>query len=63
MGKKVDLDKMRSVGTLRSGYKNATRTYIKDQRGSKQVEHFDGRVDTEIRPKAVRIGTTIKETD
>jgi hypothetical protein len=58
MGKseKVDLDKLRSVGTLRSGYKDSTKTTIKDSRGSKQVEHFDGRVDAVVRPKPVRIG-------
>lgn len=54
---KIDLEKYRSIGFNRPGYKTKTKTTIKDERGSKQVEHFDGRVDAEVRPKSVRVAT------
>lgn len=57
MGQKIDLNKYRSIGNLSEGYKRSTRTTIKDDRGSRQVEHFDGRVDAEVRPQVVKIGT------
>lgn len=61
MGKKIDLEKYRSIGYNREGYKTSTRKTIKDVRGSNQVEHFDGRVDAEVRPEAVRVKATPKE--
>jgi hypothetical protein len=61
MAPKIDLEKMRSIGYNRPGYKTSTKKTIKDARGSNQVEHFDGRMDAEIRPKAVRIKLTAKE--
>jgi len=57
---KIDKDKYQSIGYNRTGYKTSTKTEIKDDRGSKQVEHFDGRVDAEVRPKIVRIGSKFK---
>lgn len=52
-----DRERMASVGYNRPGYKTSTQTTVKDARGSKQVEHFDGRVDAEVRPRITKIGT------
>lgn len=57
----MDLEKLRSIGHLSSGYKKSTRETVKDARGSKQVEHFDGRVDAEIRPRSVKVKAKAKE--
>lgn len=50
-----DREKMASIGYQTPGIKESTRTTIKDERGSKQVEHFDGRVDAIIKPAAVKL--------
>ena len=59
MGKEVDLDKLRSIGNLRPGYKGSKKD--KPHRdaqgqldGGKEVEHWDGRQDAHIQAKAVR---------
>jgi hypothetical protein len=54
---KEDRQKMASVGYNRPGYKTSTKTTVKDSRGSNQVEHFDGRIDAEIKPKIVKLST------
>lgn len=61
MGQKIDLEKYRSVGSLRSGYKKSARTTVKDGRGSRQVEHFDGRVDAHINAPTVVVKGQPKE--
>lgn len=63
MSKKVDLEKLRSVGSLRSGYKDSTRTEVNRNRyhTGKQIEHWDGRQDAIIKPKAISLKTTVKE--
>ena len=60
MGKltKKELEKMRSVSYNRSGYKTSSKKTIVDARGSNQVEHFDGRLDAEIRPAAIPLTAT-----
>lgn len=54
--KPIDLDKYRSIGSLRPGYKKAKRTYRLDgdKSGSTQTEHFDGRLDANIKVKTVK---------
>ena len=59
MGKKVDLDKLRSIGSLQSNYKSSKRDIPhRDGKGrldgGKQVEHWDGRLDAHIRAKAIK---------
>lgn len=46
---------MASIGYNREGYKTSTQTTVKDRKGSKQVEHFDGRVDAQVNVKAVSL--------
>jgi hypothetical protein len=58
MGKKVDLNKLRSIGSLSGDYKNSTRNkpHRDDQGrldGGKEVEHWDGRQDAHIKAKAI----------
>lgn len=60
MTKPVDLDKLRSIGSLRSGFKRSKK--VERRSDGEQVYHWDGRVDAHIRPKAVRLKTTTKET-
>jgi len=55
---KIDLDKYRSIGHLRPGYKSSKKVipHLDDQGrkdGGSQTEHFDGRVDAHIKAKAV----------
>ena len=54
----IDKDKARSIKQNRSGYKTSTKTTIKDERGSSMTEHFDGRVDAEVRPAPVVVEST-----
>ena len=59
MGKKVDLEKLRSVGNLRSGYKGSKKDvpHRDDQGrldGGKEVQHWDGRQDAFIQAKTIR---------
>jgi hypothetical protein len=58
-GAPVDCDRCRppaakSPTYLKEGYKKSTRTNIKDRRGSREVEHWSGRQDAEIRPSPAR---------
>ncbi len=57
MGKltKAELEKMRSVTYNRSGYKTSSEKTVVDARGSNQVEHYDGRVDAEVRPASIKV--------
>ena len=55
---KIDKEKAASIRQNRSGYKTSSKTTIKDERGSSMTEHFDGRVDAEVRPAAVEIKST-----
>lgn len=59
MSKPIDLDKYRSIGVLRPGYKKAT--HEKKRVDGKEVEHWDGRQDAVIRPKAVKLQAKTKE--
>ena len=59
MSKPIDLDKYRSIGALRPGYKKSTNT--KQRVDGKEVEHWDGRQDAHIRPKAVKLQAKTKE--
>jgi hypothetical protein len=54
MGKltEKDLEKLRSVSYNREGYKTSKKTTSKGARGS-TTEHFNGRVDAHVTPKAV----------
>ena len=58
MSKKVDLEKLRSVGVLRPGFKKSKRRIMKDRRGSTQTEHWDGRVDAHVKPRSIKIEST-----
>lgn len=53
-GKKVDLDKLRSIGNLRSGYKDSKQ--VEKRSDGKQVHHWDGRLDAHVTPRPVRVG-------
>ena len=55
------LDKYRSVGVLRSGYKASVEKVIRDCNGSTETHHWDGSVDTNIVVKPVQIKTVAKE--
>lgn len=63
MGKLTEKDKerLRSVGYNREGYKTSKKRIVKDSRGSSQTEHFDGRVDAEIRPAPLKVTSKVKE--
>jgi hypothetical protein len=54
MGKltKEDLERLRSVNHNREGYKTSKVTTRKGTHGS-QTEHFSGRIDANVTPKAV----------
>lgn len=54
--KPIDLEKYRSIGSLRSGYKKTTKkwTHEGDHTGSYQTDHWDGRRDVTIKPQAVK---------
>ena len=52
---KKDLARLRSVSQNKEGYKTSTQTVAKGH--GTQTEHFDGRVDVEVRPKAVKLMT------
>lgn len=54
----IDLEKYRSIGVLRPGYKNAKRKVVKDRSGSHQTEHFSGRVDATVVVKPVKVKAT-----
>ena len=59
LGKKVDLEKLRSIGSLRPGYRTSKRDvpHRDDQGrldGGKEVQHWDGRQDAFIQAKAIR---------
>lgn len=65
---KIDKEKMRSIGYMRPGYKSSKRREpVRNERtgekGGTRTEHFSGRVDVNIQPKAVKIKTTTKEFD
>lgn len=51
----ADKEKLASIGYNREGYESSTKVTVVDERGSRQVEHFDGRVDAEVRPKVVKL--------
>ncbi len=54
-----DKDRLRSISYNREGYKTSTKTTRKG-RGT-QTEHFSGRVDAHVRPKAVEL--KVEETE
>ena len=62
MSKKIDLEKYRSIGHNREGYKTSTEKTVVDARGSNRVEHFSGRVDVDIHPERVKMQTHVKES-
>lgn len=58
--KKIDLEKYRSIGSVRSGAKNSKKVtkHLDDQGradGGSQVEHWDGRVDANIAVSPIAI--------
>jgi len=53
MSKEIDLDKYRSIGTLRSGYKKSTKVTYTGYGKSNQVEHWSGRKDANIHVKPI----------
>lgn len=59
----VDIEKMRSVGKLREGYKTSTRKWRHkwDPTRSYQTDHWDGRLDAHIFPDAVRLGAQMAQ--
>lgn len=59
----VDINKLRSVGKLREGYKTSTRKWRHkwDPTKSYQTDHWDGRLDAHIFPEAVRVGSRTQE--
>lgn len=53
---KKDKERLRSVNLNSEGYKTSSKTTHKGF--GTQTEHFDGRQDVEIRPKAVEMKAT-----
>ncbi len=61
MGKKIDLEKYRTIGSVRSGYKTSEKKWVHDgdTSGSFQTSHWDGRLDVVIKPKVVKLNAGV----
>lgn len=57
--KKVDLNKLRSVGVNTSD--KSPRTKVVDERGSTQTEHYSGRVDAQVVAPTVVASVKVQE--
>ena len=60
MGEQVDLDKLRSITPLR--HKGTVKEVVKDERGSKEIHHEDGRIDATISPESIQLKVSPKGT-
>ena len=56
-----DLDKYRSIGMLRPGYKKAKKVVRHEKDGSREVEHWDGRQDAHIVARPVKSKSTVRK--
>jgi hypothetical protein len=59
--KKCRPESRKAPGYLPEGYRDSTRTVIKDSRGSREVKHWSGRQDAHVNVAPVRARTSIKE--
>lgn len=58
MSDKVDLEKLRSIGSLTR--KGTSKTTVVDQRGSTTTEHWNGKVDAQVCPEAITLKVSPK---
>lgn len=66
MGEQIDLEKYRSIGSVKSGAKKSTKKTPNIDRGKIvgfQTEHWDGRVDATIRANPASLRATTKGVD
>ena len=66
MSEVIDIDKYRSIGTIRSGSNRSkqVRNHLDDQGrpdGGKEIEHWDGRQDAHIVVKPVKGASGIRK--